>query len=166
MNLWQTCNWSDHLQFLSIAELLYNSYTDHNSKGQIVKKDIRWKQRFQNFEKAYLFLKKGTELLSLDDLQAAGLIQSFEFTFELSWKTLKDYLEEMGISLKFPREVLKRAFQSELIEDGALWLEMLEKRNELTHTYDEVQTRKAVQKIRERYFPALHQVYEKLRNVS
>ncbi len=92
----------------------------------------RWKQRFQNFEKAYLFLKKGTELSALDDLQAAGLIHSFEFTFELSLKTLKDYLDEMGISLKFPREVIKQAFQSELIEDGALWLEMLEKRTEIS----------------------------------
>ena len=131
-----------------------------------MRKDIRWKQRFQNFEKAYLFLKKATELASLDDLQAAGLIQSFEFTFELSWKTLKDYMDEMGISLKFPREVIKQAFQSELIIDGELWLEMLEKRNELTHTYNEVQTKKAVAKIRERYFPALSQVYETLKNVS
>ena len=77
----------------------------------------------------------------------------------------KDYLEEMGISLKFPREVIKQAFQSDLIESGELWLEMLEKRNELTHTYNEAQTKKAVAKIRERYFPALHQVYETLKNV-
>jgi nucleotidyltransferase substrate binding protein (TIGR01987 family) len=131
-----------------------------------MRKDIRWKQRFYNFEKAYLFLKKATELPALDELQAAGLIQSFEFTFELSWKTLKDYLEEMGISLKFPREVIKQAFQSDLIENGELWLEMLEKRNELTHTYNEAQTKKAVAKIRKQYFPALHQVYETLKNVS
>ena len=130
-----------------------------------MKQDIRWKQRFQNFEKAFLFLKKAIEYKKLDDLQAAGLIQSFEFTFELAWKTLKDYLEEMGIPLKFPREVIKHAFQTDLIKDGHLWLEMLEKRNELTHTYDEVQTKAAVDKIRNLYFPAIQQVYETLKNV-
>jgi len=133
---------------------------------ELMRKDIRWKQRFHNFEKAYLFLKKATDLSVLDDLQTAGLIQSFEFTFELAWKTLKDYLEEMGIPLKFPREVIKQGFQTELIENGELWLEMLEKRNELTHTYNEAQTKKAVEKIRKHYFPALHQVYETLKNVS
>lgn len=130
-----------------------------------MKQDIRWKQRFQNFERAYLFLKKAIELPSLDDLQAAGLIQSFEFTFELAWKTLKDYLEEMGIPLRFPREVLKHAFQTNLIENGELWLEMLEHRNELTHTYDEIQTKKAVAKIRDLYFPALTQVYGAFKNL-
>ena len=131
-----------------------------------MKKDVRWKQRFQNFEKAYLFLKKGTELASLDDLQAAGLIQAFEFTFELAWKTLKDYLEQMGMSPRFPREVIKQAFQSELIANGELWLEMLERGNELSDTYDEAVAKKTVTNIREHYFPGLQQVYEKLKNIS
>ena len=131
-----------------------------------MKKDIRWKQRFQNFEKAYLFLQQAVMKQTLDDLQAAGLIQSFEFTFELAWKTLKDYLEAMGLPLRFPREVIKQAFQTELIKEGALWLEMLEKRNELTHTYDEIQTKKALATIRHRYFPAIQQVYETLKNAS
>ena len=127
---------------------------------------IRWKQRFQNFEKAFLFLKKATELPALDELQSAGLIQSFEFTFELAWKTSKDYLENMGLPLKYPREVLKQAFQSGLIKDGAIWLEMLEKRNELTHTYDEIHVRKAVDLISHRYFPAIKELYEALQHVS
>jgi nucleotidyltransferase substrate binding protein (TIGR01987 family) len=131
-----------------------------------MKQDIRWKQRFQNFEKAYLFLKQAVERPFLDDLQAAGLIQAFEFTFELAWKTLKDYLESMGLPLRFPREVLKYAFQSELIQNGTLWLEMLEKRNELTHTYDEAQTKKSVTLIQTHYFPAIQQVYETLKNAK
>ncbi len=130
-----------------------------------MKQDIRWKQRFQNFEKAFLFLQQATEKKSLDPLQAAGLIQSFEFTFELAWKTLKDYLETMGLPLRFPREVLKTAFQNDLIENGKLWLDMLEKRNELTHTYDEAHTQKAVQIIRETYFPEIKQVYNVLRQI-
>ncbi len=96
--------------------------------SSFMKQDVRWKQRFQNFEKAFLFLSKATKRRSLDDLQAAGLIQSFEFTFELAWKTLKDYLEMMGVSLPYPRLVIKHAYKTELIEDGTLWLEMLEKK--------------------------------------
>lgn len=127
--------------------------------------DVRWKQRFQNYEKAFKFLKQATERSSLDELQEAGLIQSFEFTFELGWKTLKDFLAEKGMPLQFPRDVIKHAFQTELIKQGELWLEMLEKRNELTHTYNEKQTKKAVNMIREKYFPALQQVYETLKDV-
>ena len=125
--------------------------------------DIRWKQRFQNFEKAFLFLKKATEYKTLDPLQAAGVIQSFEFTFELSWKTLKDYLAVQGIELQFPREVIKTSFQNNLITDGQLWLEMLEKRNELSHTYDDAHKDEAVRTILNSYFPALEQVYNALR---
>ncbi len=128
--------------------------------------DIRWKQRFQNFEKAFLFLQQATERKALDPLQAVGLIQSFEFTFELAWKTLKDYLEAMGLPLKFPREVIKTAFQNELIKNGTLWLEMLEKRNELTHTYDQAHTDKAVNIIRDSYFPAIKQVYDVIAKLS
>lgn len=121
--------------------------------------DIRWKQRFQNFEKAFLFLKDAVDIPSYDELQRAGLVQTFEFTFELGWKVLKDYLESMGMTTQFPREVLKQAFATELIEDGHLWIEMLDKRNELTHTYNEEQALRAVTLIKKHYYPGLEQVY-------
>lgn len=127
--------------------------------------DIRWKQRFSNFEKAFIFLQKAVQLKKYDALQAAGLVQAFEFTFELSWKTLKDYLSNMGIYLNFPREILKEAYHSELIEDGHLWICMLEQRNILTHTYNEEQAQKAVKIICEEYFPAINQVYQKLKGI-
>lgn len=126
-------------------------------------KNIRWKQRFQNFEKAFLFLERSTQLEDYDELQSAGLVQSFEFTFELAWKTLKDYLEEMGNTAPFPREVIKQSFATNLIEDGHIWIQMLDKRNELTHTYNEDQAKRAVQIIRNDYYPAIKQVYEKLK---
>ncbi|MFQ5730059.1 MAG: nucleotidyltransferase substrate binding protein [Waddliaceae bacterium] len=122
-------------------------------------KDVRWKQRFQNFERSFLFLKKATEMDTLDDLQSAGLVQSFEFTFELAWKTLKDYLEEMGISTIFPREVIKQAFATDLIKDGHIWIDMLDKRNELSHTYNDEQAKKAVDVIKNKYFQAIEQVH-------
>lgn len=125
-----------------------------------MKKDIRWKQRFQNFEHAFLFFSKSCKLEVYDELQGAGLVQSFEFTFELAWKTLKDYLQDQGLEVQFPREVIKQAFATQLIEDGTVWIEMLDKRNELTHTYNQEQAQKAVQTIRNNYFPPIEQVYQ------
>jgi nucleotidyltransferase substrate binding protein (TIGR01987 family) len=127
--------------------------------------DVRWKQRFQNFERAFIFFSKNCKLDSYDDLQGAGLVQSFEFTFELAWKTLKDYLQAQGLEISFPREVIKQAFAANLIDDGALWIEMLDKRNELTHTYNQEQAKRAVRTIREKYQPHLEQVYEVLRKL-
>lgn len=130
-----------------------------------MKEDIRWKQRFQNFEKAFLFLKNGVHRDSYDELQRAGLIQSFEFTFELAWKTLKDYLQQQGFQVQYPREVIKQAFSTELIKDGTHWINMLDKRNELTHTYDDVQAQLAVKIIKEHFFPLLEQVYNTLKTL-
>ena len=128
-----------------------------------MKKDIRWKQRFQNFENAFLFLSKGCKLDVYDELQGVGLIQSFEFTFELGWKTLKDFLQEQGVDVQFPREVIKQAFAAQLIEDGALWIEMLDKRNELSHTYNQEQAKRAIQAVRNSYFQGIEQVYHAMK---
>lgn len=92
---------------------------------EIMQKDIRWKQRFQNFERSFIFFSKSCKLDAYDELQSAGLVKAFEFTFELAWKTLKDYLLEQGIEVQFPRDAIKQAFAAELIVDGALWIEML-----------------------------------------
>ena len=121
--------------------------------------DVRWKQRFQNFEKAFLFLKEAVEKTSYSPIETGGLVQAFEFTFELGWKTIKDYLYEQGIETTFPREAIKEAFTTQIIKDGHTWLEMLEKRNELSHTYNEKVARHAIAIIKESYFIALHQVY-------
>lgn len=126
-------------------------------------KTIRWQQRFANLEKAFLFLKEGLAKEHLDPYQEAGIIQSFEFTFELCWKTLKDFLESMGTNIIFARDVIKEAFASQLIKDGHLWLDMLEKRNFLSHTYDRQKATEAVNLIRTQYFPGLEQVYVELK---
>lgn len=126
-------------------------------------KEIRWKQRFQNLEKAYSFLKEGLKKPELDLLQQAGIIQGFEFTFELSWKTLKDLLEYLGTIAASPRDAIKEAFAMHIIQDGHLWLEMLERRNILSHTYSEEQSAHSVLQIRTRYFPAFEQLYLELK---
>jgi nucleotidyltransferase substrate binding protein (TIGR01987 family) len=127
-------------------------------------KTIRWKQRFSNLENAFLFLQEGLNKESLDPYQEAGIIQCFEFTFELSWKTLRDFLEGKGTAAVYPRDVLKEAFATGLVKDGHLWLEMLEKRNLLSHTYNRQQATTAVHLIKKQYFPCLKQVYLELKN--
>lgn len=127
-------------------------------------KEIRWKQRFQNFEKAYLQLKQAVELFpDLSDLEKEGLIQRFKYTFELAWKTLKDYLESREVPVKFPRDTIKQAFQYSLIKDGDLWMDMLEKRNLIAHTYNEENFKLAVETITGSYYAALQQVFADLK---
>lgn len=115
--------------------------------------DIRWVQRFQNLTKAFLFLKAALDQKSLNPLERTGVIQAYEFTFELAWNTLKDYLGSQGVEASFPREVIKKAFQYALIDDGDLWMDMLEKRNLMAHSYDEERALTALDLIRNRYAP-------------
>lgn len=129
-------------------------------------KDIRWKQRFSNYEKAFGHLSEAVDRKTYDLLSEAGLIQTFEFTFELAWKTMKDKMEHEGIKVNFPREVIKTAFQNNMISDGALWLEALEKRNLLSHAYDEEQSKEARDLIRDRYFKLLKNLYDYLKKES
>lgn len=127
--------------------------------------DIRWKQRFDNFEKAFLRLKDALRNDSPSELEKAGVIQYFEFTFELGWKTLKDYLQEMGVEVRFPRDTIKEAFTNGLIQDGDLWLDMLEKRNQMSHTYDEFTANQSFQMVRDEFIYGIEQLYTKLKDL-
>jgi len=125
--------------------------------------ETRWQQRFHNFEKAYQQLTAAMlKFDSLNILEKEGLIQRFEYTFELAWKTVKDYLEYQQISVSFPREVIKSAFHYGLIEDGEIWMDMLEKRNLLAHTYDEERFQLAITMIKEHYYVAISTLYHDL----
>jgi len=127
-------------------------------------KDVRWKQRFQNFEKAFLFFQTTINKETYTPIEVGGLVQAFEFTFELGWKTIKDFLYEQGLTTNFPREAIKEGFQTQIIEDGHTWLHMLEKRNELSHTYNEAVAEQAIDTIKHQYYPAIEQVYHFLKN--
>jgi len=126
-------------------------------------KDIRWKQRFQNFEGAFQNLKEAIELKQHSKLEKAGLIQFYEFTFELAWKTLKDYLEDKKVEVKFPKDVIKESFKYEIISDGDNWMDMLDKRNLMSHTYDEKNAEIAYRLVIDNYFAAIEQCYLKLK---
>jgi nucleotidyltransferase substrate binding protein (TIGR01987 family) len=126
--------------------------------------DIRWEQRFENFTRAAALLREPFErdVESLSALEKEGVIQRFEFAFELAWKTVKDYLEHEGSVLNpvTPRTVIKEAFAARILPDGQIWIDMLNHRNLLSHTYD-VQTFEAgVLAIRDRYLPAMELLRE------
>jgi nucleotidyltransferase substrate binding protein (TIGR01987 family) len=99
--------------------------------------DIRSQQRFENFKKA-LKLYEEAVAPQLSRLEQEGLIQRFEYTFELAWKCLQDLLQERGYAnIRGPRPVIEQAFQDGIISNGPTWLQMLKARNETTHLYDE-----------------------------
>ena len=125
-------------------------------------KDIRWKQRFENFDKSYKLLNKYSKQPITTELERAGIIQFFEMTFELAWKVLKDYLEAQEYLVKSPRETVKQAFQIGLIDNGHVWMDALSNRNLTTHTYDEELANKMTNEIITMYLPELDKMYEKL----
>jgi len=129
--------------------------------------DIRWKQRFQNFEKAIGHLEDALKIENPDLLQKAGIIQFFEMSYELAWNTLKDYLEDQGFSdVKTPRSAIKKAFEVELIKNGHDWMELLLDRNLTAHTYDEEKASEVEKLIHLRYFPLLKHLYNTLKSFS
>ncbi|MFR8043453.1 MAG: nucleotidyltransferase substrate binding protein [Clostridium butyricum] len=125
-------------------------------------KEIRWKQRFENFEKTYKLLKKYSSQSISTELEKAGMIQFFEMAFELAWKVLKDYLESEGYMVKSPRETIKQAFQIGLIDNGHVWIDALSDRNLTEHTYDQELASKMTHEIISIYLPELEKMYDKL----
>jgi len=126
--------------------------------------DTRWKQRFESFDRALSLLRealaRGPSVLN--QLEKEGVVQRFEYTLELAWKTVKDYLEESGVVLTAitPRQVVKDAFAAKILEDGCAWIAMIDHRNLLSHTYDPASFEEAVTAIHDRYLTALRQVHD------
>ena len=127
--------------------------------------DIRWKQRFNNYIKAFQTLVAAVELArtrELSPLEQQGLIQSFEFTHELAWNVLKDYLEEKGITgLIGSQDATRAAFKAGLIEQGEDWMKMIVDRNRTSHTYDPQVAQAVAENILERFYPAFEKMAKK-----
>jgi len=128
--------------------------------------DIRWQQRFGNFRQALACLKEAVELSqqrSLSDLERQGLIKAFEFTHELSWKTLRDFLVSRGVSDLFGcRDTTREAFAQGLISDGETWMEMIRHRNLSAHTYDEATVLEIVAAVVTSYLGAFEELESRL----
>lgn len=123
-----------------------------------MKEDIRWKQRFNNYLKAMQTLRRGVELAEkrdLSELEQQGLVQGFEFTHELAWNVLKDYLEDAGISgIIGSKGATREAFKNGLLENGDAWMDMIKARNLSSHTYNTETAEEIVEDILTRFYPA------------
>ena len=119
---------------------------------------MRWIQRAKHFDKAFSLLEEAVELARqrpLSKLEAQGLIQGFEYTHELAWNTLKDFLEDRGVQALYgSRDTTRAAFRTGLIENGETWMEMIQSRNLTSHTYNEATADQVVGAILDSYFAA------------
>ncbi len=127
--------------------------------------NILWKQRFNNFEKAFNLLKsvfEEREINELSLLEQEGVIQRFKYTYELAWKTLKDYLEYNGslnnIDIS-PRNIFKEAYSAKIIKSQDDFIDMMLSRNLLSHTYDFVKFKEIIKRIENNYLKILNELY-------
>ena len=123
-----------------------------------------YRVKLTNFHNAMSRLKEGVQKWDeADDLARDGLIQRFEFTFELAWKTLKTCFEEEGlIGLNSPKPVLREAYAAGLLKSEELWLAMLQDRNSTAHIYSEQVAVQICRRIQERYLDAFAELIEQL----
>jgi len=128
-------------------------------------KKPRWQYRFDNYQRAFVLLREALdEDRELSQLEQEGVIQRFEYTMELAWNVMKDYLESESLVLPqvTPRAVIRAAFASRLISDGETWMDALDDRNKMSHTYDFKQFQAVIDSIRSRYLEVMAELYTKL----
>jgi nucleotidyltransferase substrate binding protein (TIGR01987 family) len=132
--------------------------------------EIRWKQRFDNYLRAFQTLSRAVELAAqrdLSELEKQGLVQGFEFTHELAWNVLKDYMEEQGIvGIIGSKNATREAFKNGLIDDGEAWMEMIKARNLSSHTYKPETADEIVEGILARFYPAFEQLARKFTSLA
>ena len=122
--------------------------------------DVRWKQRFENFRQAYIRLQEARNKPDLNELERNGLIQRFEFTIELAWKVMKDFLEENGFAFKpSPKDTFRMAQEAKYIDFAQALIDGLNIRNELTHDYNGFLFVQSEEELRNNIFPALDKLY-------
>lgn len=132
--------------------------------------DIRWQQRLAHYQRALAKLLDGVRLAqqrSLSELEQQGLIQAFEYTHELAWKTLKDFLESRGVrNLYGSRDTTREAFKQGLLENGEIWMKMIESRNLTSHTYNEPVAQQVVDAVLGRYASELEALWQRLEELA
>ncbi len=128
----------------------------------MINKDIRWQQRFNNFKKAFEQLERFTGTEKLNEMESQGLIKAFEYTYELSWKTLQDLLKYKGYNnILGPRPVIEKSFQDGYITNGNAWMSMQQSRSLTSHTYDAETAEEVIEEIKSVFFD----LFKELRNV-
>jgi nucleotidyltransferase substrate binding protein (TIGR01987 family) len=125
--------------------------------------DIRWQQRFSNYKKVLAQLTRFIQHKSLNELEEQGLIQAFEYTHELAWKTLSDFLKNKGnLEIFGSKDATREAFSLGLIDNGEVWMDMINSRNMTSHTYNEETTKKIIKAITDNYYPAFISLEKRL----
>lgn len=121
----------------------------------MTKADIRWQQRLANYRRALQQLRDAVCLAAerpLSQLEKQGLIQAFEFTHELAWKTLKDFFVFQGNQEIYgSRDATREAFNVGMVEDGEVWMDMIGSRNKTSHTYNQAVAEEIIEAILQRY---------------
>ena len=131
-----------------------------------MQEDIRWKQRFYNYQKALSQLTKFIEKGELSELEEQGIIKAFEYTYELAWNVIKDYYEEQGeVNIQGSRDALRLAFQRDLIADGDNWMKMIKSRIASVHTYNLEVAQQINQDIHDIYFQLFIELKEKMKSL-
>ena len=126
-------------------------------------KDIRWEQRFVNYQKALSQLQKFIDKGELSELEEQGLVKAFEYTYELAWTTLKDFLEYRGqTDIYGSRDAIRKAFQLDLIDDGESWMDMLKSRNKTSHTYNKETAEEICQEVKDMYYSLFQKLETRL----
>lgn len=128
---------------------------------------LRWQYRFDNFKRAFLLLRESIELKQergLSDLEKEGVVQRFEYCWELAWKVIKDYLQEDGLvfSIITPKIVIKEAVAAKFIENGEAWMSALDSRNKMSHIYSRKAFEEVISDIEDSYLALLDDLYSKL----
>lgn len=124
-----------------------------------MKEDTRWIQRYNNYSRALGLLEAAAGIDKASELEIEGMIQRFEYTFELAWKTLKDYLEDRGFTeIVGSKEAIRLAFANDVIKDGEIWMDMIRSRNLTTHIYDSDKAVLIANDIRTLYLPCFQQL--------
>lgn len=130
----------------------------------------RWKQRLESYKKAFKQFENGVILYKskeLSDLEKQGIIQSFEYCFELGWNLMKDYLNYQGIyDIRGPRDAIKLAFKYDIVDDADVWIEMISVRNMTTHTYDPDILKDVLEEIINTFYPSLKQLLDRFISIE
>ncbi|MGL4767720.1 MAG: nucleotidyltransferase substrate binding protein [Formosimonas sp.] len=125
--------------------------------------DIRWKQRYANFDKALTQLAAFFEPEELNPLEEQGLIKAFEYTYELAWNVMKDFLTERGLSDIFgSRDAIRVAFKEGLVEAGDEWMDMIQDRNRSSHSYNQETAQAIHHNIKAVYFGLFQAFHRKM----
>lgn len=139
-----------------------------------MKQDIRWEQRFSNFKKACKKFQQAVEYVKnefgedsnelieaedvLEEVLKEGLIQRFEYTHELAWNVMKDYAEYQGnADIRGSRDATREAFKMKLVVRAEIWMDMIQSRNQTSHTYNESTANEIFSKIIDDYYAAFKQ---------